>query len=412
MTNSDRNLRYVARQPIFDRERRLVGYELLYRSSLGSTSSAGQLDAMDMSRTTLVTGLLDIGLEQLTGPSRAWINVPRDMLLSDTIDLLDPKRVVIELLETISPDAEVIEACAGLKQRGYVLALDDFMGGPEYDPLLALSDIVKIDVLGADPESLASRIDLIKKFNVQLLAERIETKSDFLTCCTLGFELFQGYYFRRPEVIERRTLPIGMIRVAKLMALVGDSSVSDLRIEEELRTDPGLSLKLLRIVNNAASGNRDVASLRHAIQLAGRRALHQWLAMLFVTSAPVSDDVDRELIVNSLERGRFCELLALESGHGRQAEPLFLVGLLAHLDEILGVPMDTLLKQTGVSSDVAAALRGEAGPHTAYLDLVNAYSTGDWGVAVKAAESLGVGDELPVLYGEAGGWARQVFSSH
>lgn len=404
-----RYTKFVARQPIFDRERRLVGYELLYRAH-GTATSAGNADMARMSGATLVNGVLDIGLDRLTGPVPAWINVPRDLLLDGTLEVLDPRRVVLELLETITPDEETLTACSNLRTRGYTLALDDFDGGPEYEPLVRLAHIVKLDVLGVTPEALRPRVERLRASKVRLLAERIEDQATFLACCGLGFEYFQGYHFRRPEVVSRRALPVGLVRVAKLMALVGDPCVSDQTIEDELRSDPGMSVKLLRIVNNASTGHREVTSLLHAIQLAGRRALHQWLALLLVSSAPVTNDVDREAILCSLERGRFCELLALGAGHREQADPLFLAGLLSRLDEILGVPMDTLVQDVGVGGDVAAALRGEPGSYTRYLDLATAYADGDFERATDAAIPLGVTEELAGLHGEAAGWARQVLS--
>lgn len=407
----DASTRFVARQPIFDRERRLIGYELLYRSHLAATTSAGGASPTQMSSSTLVHGLLDIGLDRLTGPVPAWVNVPRELLVSGALEVLPPSRVVIEILETVTPDAEVIAACRALAARGYTLALDDFVGGPEWQPLVELARIVKFDVLPLDVAALRPQVDRVRCAGVKLLAERIEDAEGFKQCVGLGFDYFQGYHFRKPEVVQRKTLPVGMARVARLMALVGDANVSDQQIEQELRGDPGLSVKLLRIVNNASTGHRDVSSLRHAIQLAGRRALHHWLAMLFVSTVPASSDVDREQVLSSLERGRFCELLALEQGRREQADPAFLVGLLAGIDARLGVPMPELVKQLGVTEDVASALRGEPGPHTPLLDLATAYAGGEWSRVDDVATPLGVKDELPELYGEAGGWARHVIAS-
>jgi EAL and modified HD-GYP domain-containing signal transduction protein len=409
--DADASLRFVARQPIFDRERRLVGYELLYRAHQGAATSAGGASPVQMSSSTLVHGVLDIGLDQLTGPVPAWVNVPRDMLLSEALDVLPPKRVVLEILETVTPDAEVVAACQRLAAKGFTLALDDFVGGEEWEPLVRLAKIVKFDVLPLDEAALKPQIARVRRHGAKLLAERIEDQAAFTHCVGLGFDYFQGYHFRKPEVMQRKTLPVGMARIAKLMALVGNPNVSDADIEAELRGDPGLSVKLLRIVNNASTGFHGVSSLRHAIQLSGRRALHHWLAMLFVSSVPATNDVDREASLEALERGRFCELLALEQGNREQADPAFLVGLLARVDQRLGIPMRDLVQQLGVSEDVSAALNGEPGPHTPLLTLATAYAGGEWERVDDVARPLGVVEELPELYGEAGGWARQVMSA-
>jgi EAL and modified HD-GYP domain-containing signal transduction protein len=195
------------------------------------------------------------------------------------------------------------------------------------------------------------------------------------------------------------------------MAMVGNVAVSDAEIEMELRGDPGLSVKLLRIVNSASSGIQGVSSLRHAILLSGRRALHSWLAMLFMSSLPAASDVDREASREALERGRFCELVALEQGRREQADPAFLVGLLASVDQRLGIPMRELVQQLGVSAEVGAALNGEPGPHTSLLNLATAYALGEWTRVDEVARPLGVVAELPEIYGAAGGWARQLMAA-
>lgn len=403
--------RFVARQPIFDRERRLIGYELLYRSHVGASTSAGGVSPAQMSSSTLVHGVLDIGLDQLTGPVPAWVNVPRDLLLSKAMDVLPPKRVVLEILETVTPDAEVVAACQRLVAKGYTIALDDFVGGDEWDPLLKLAKIVKFDVLPFDEAALAPQLQRVRRYGARMLAERIEDQEVFLKCVGMGFDFFQGYHFRKPEVVSRKSLPVGVARIAKLMAMVGNAAVSDADIEMELRGDPGLSVKLLRIVNNASTGVQGVSSLRHAILLSGRRALHHWLAMLFMSSLPAASDVDREASLEAIERGRFCELLALEQGRREQADPAFLIGLLASVDQRLGIPMRDLVQQLGVSDEVGAALNGEPGPHTSRLNLATAYAHGEWARVDEVARPLGVTEELPELYGEAGGWARQVMAA-
>lgn len=411
VTGGDTSARFVARQPIFDRQRTLVGYELLYRDRLGAETSATRATPEQMTSRTIVHGLLDIGLDRLVGSVPAWVNVSRELLVSESLDVLPKDRVVLEILETVEPDAEVVAACERLVAQGFTLALDDFVGGPGWEQLVPMARIIKLDVLGADAASLWPQMERCRRGGARLLAERIEDQEMYRQCLLLGFDYFQGYHFQKPETVQRNALPVAMARIAKLMALVGDPRVSDAQLEAELRGDQGLSVKLLRIVNNAASGYQRVSSIRHAIQLAGRRALHHWLAMLFVASVPTVSDVDREALLVSLERGRFCELLALEQGRRDDADPAFLVGLLAQLDQRLGVPMDELVRQLGVSDDVSAALRGEPGPHTTLLTLATAYSSGAWERVVDVAAPLGVEAELPELYGMAGSWARDVLAA-
>jgi EAL and modified HD-GYP domain-containing signal transduction protein len=179
-------------------------------------------------------------------------------------------------------------------------------------------------------------------------------------------------------------------------------------MERELRADPGLSFKLLRIVNVAATGGRGINSILHAIRLVGRSSLYRWLSLLFVSATPRASDVDRELVLLTLERGRFCELIALEAGNTDGAGALFLAGLLSSFDTVLGVPMEKLLSQVQVSDEVAAALLGQDGPYTQWLRLASSYAVADWDTVVSIGERLGVLNALPRLYGEAGAWARGI----
>ena len=396
---------FVTRQPIFDRERRLVGYELLYRAHAESVRADGD-DALHMTGSTLVNSVLGIGLNQLTGTKPAWVNFPRELLINHDFEILDPRRCIIELLESIDCDEQSVAACEALRSRGFTVALDDFARGDEYDPLVKLAHVVKVRVEGASPESLEAIVNRLQPFGVRFLAEHVETREMFDTCRRLGFSYFQGYHFSRPEIVERRALPVEVVLIARLMTLAVNLNISDRDIEREMRRDPGLSFKLLRMVNAAATGGCGIDSILHAVRLVGRSSLHRWLALLFVSSTPSQSDVDRELILLTLERGRFCELIGLESGFRAAAPSLFLAGLLSSFDTVLGVPMQSLLEEVGVSDDVKAALLGQDGPYTPYLRLATAYTEGDWDSVIEVGRELDIVRQLPVLYGSAGLWAR------
>jgi c-di-GMP-related signal transduction protein len=397
---------FVARQPIFDRDRRLVGYELLYRANPASEFAGVEASGSQMTGSTLVNSVLGIGLDQLTGSAPAWVNFPRELLLNHDFEVLDPRRCIIELLETVDCDDESVAACAALREKGFTLALDDYVDTAAYEPLVSLANVVKLSVLDVDECQLADAVARLLPKGVKLLAEKVETRDSFDYCKALGFSYFQGYHFSRPEVIQRHELPVEMVRIAALMQLAVSNVKSDREIERELRTDPGLSFKLLRLVNSAASGGRGVNSILHAIRLVGRASLHRWLALLFVSATPRTSDVDRELILLTLERGRFCELIAIAAGDSAVSGQLFLVGLLSSFDSVLGIPMPRLLNQVCVSDDVEAALLGSPGPYTPYLKLAAAYAAADWDTVAQVGGGVGVVADLPRLYGEAGAWAR------
>jgi c-di-GMP phosphodiesterase len=398
---------FIARQPIFDLDGQLVGYELLYRSTATATS-AGSASLMKMSSSTLVAALLTIGLEQLTGGARAFINFPRELLVHHAFELLDPDRVTIELLESVSCDPQSVAAVRALRLRGFELALDDFAAGEEYDPFLRSAQIVKVDVLGATRETLEPLVRRLKRYPTRLLAERVEGPDMYALCRSLGFTLFQGYFLQRPETLGRRDLPAELSAIVRVMNLVADPRATDRELEIAFRDDPGLSFKLLRIVNSAAIGGLGVDSIQHAVQMVGRSTLHRWLSLLFLTALPTGAGVQRELALEALERGRMCELLALNAGHPQAAAPAFLAGLLSRFDAILGISMPDLLSTVHVAPDVQAALLNTPSRLTPYLAVASLYVQGNWEPTIEMATRLGVLDELLGWYSDAGDWARAV----
>ncbi|MBI2797093.1 MAG: EAL domain-containing protein [Gemmatimonadetes bacterium] len=401
---------FLARQPIYNRDLKLEAYELLYRHTPTATVAEGA-DTVTMSSTTLVNGVLNFGLESLTGGARAFVNFPREMLIERDFDLLDPRTVTIELLETVPCDDDTVGACRELRDRGFTLALDDFVAGDEYGRILELAHIVKLDVLGKSEAELTRTVARFAAYDVKLLAERIETATTFATCSRLGFSYFQGFYFSRPEIVKRRALSPGLSGIARLMNQVLDPAVPERTLEDSFRADPALTIKLLRIVNSAAMGRSGIDSIPQAIRLVGRAPLHRWLALLLASSAPRGDGIESEMVLAALERGRLCEVMAENSGRKAAAPALFLTGLLSTLDSILGVPMAELLKQIKVSVEVETALLHEEGPYTPFLQLATSYANGEWEPAMQLAEMMGVLADLPRWYRESSDWAREVLKA-
>lgn len=401
---------FLARQPIFDKNLQLAGYELLYRANAMATA-AGRGDSVHMSSSTIVNSILAIGLDDLIGEAKAWVNFPAEMLLERNFDLLDPKRCVIELLETIPCDDFTLAATQELHARGFTIALDDFEGGEEYGGMLELAHVIKLDVLGKSEHEIDEQIKKLGRFHAKLLAERIETASQFAMCRKLGFQLFQGYYFSRPEIVQRRDLSPAMAAIAQLMNKVLDQRVGEKELERIFRQDPGLSLKLLKIVNTASMGGSGIESIAQAIRMVGRQMLHRWLALLMASQAPRANDMDKELIARALERARLCERLAEISGRKAAAPALFLTGLLSTFDVVLGLPMEELLVQVKVAPEVEAALLHHEGPYTPYLQLASHWSNGEWDQAQPLADLMGVLGDVPQLYRESCEWSREVLAA-
>ncbi len=398
---------FVARQPIFDRQDRVVGYELLYRDRLHSDRAPAHV-TVDMSTRVIVDAFVGIGLEHLTDGRPAYINCGRDLLLSGTIELLDPKLVVVEVLETVDPDEAVVGACRDLAGRGYRFALDDFVLDERWTPLLEIAEVVKIDVLHRSTEEITGLVDRIRSTDAYLLAEKVETREVLEFCKTVGFDLFQGYVFQRPETVSRKDLTAMEVQVLKLMNLVRDPNISDAVLEEEFGVDIALAYKLLRIVNSATVGGRGIQSIGHAIRLLGRTSIYRWLALLLAASARDRRRLTMELLLTALLRARFCELIGRRMGDHRIGGSLFLVGLFSLLDTILGAPMERILDRLELDVEIRDALIQRTGRFGTVLTLVEAYELGMWNELPRLASSIDLPTQvLGPSYLEALNWARE-----
>lgn len=392
---------HLARQPIYDTGNRCVAYELLYRASPASTS-AGALPVDAMCSDTALHAVVSIGLDRLTGGAPAWVNIGREHLVADLYRVFQPRDVVLELLETIEPDEQVVEAVRRAVRAGYTVALDDFEMKPSWAPLLELAHIVKVDVLGHDAASLAVFIAPLKRHpRLKLLAERVETGAMRTLCGKLGFSLFQGYYFSRPETLGGRALSLQQVTIANLLGLLSDPEVTERALDEAFRSHPSLSYALLRIVNSASLGFRNVESIPYAIQLLGRAALSRWLLILLVSGVASRSPIAQEAVAHALARARFCELVTERTQSG-DPSARFLVGLLSRFDALLGQTMEEVLARLPVSGDVRDALLHGVGPHATVLSLVEAYEHAAW----DAVAALGGGEGLGETYAQAVAWAR------
>ena len=349
---------YVARQPIFELGRGLYGYELLYRSNPTIDHADG--DTAVMTAEVIAHALLGIGLQAIAGAGIAFVNFSRALLLNRSWELFDRHAVVIELLENVACDAEVIAACKELVSAGYKLALDDYVYAAESVPLLELASIVKVDMLDKTPSEIVATTRELRRTRVRLLAERVETASIRDLCSGLGYDLFQGYLFSRPETLTKTDVDAGQLAIMRLLNLLQNPSTTDAALEAAFQSDLALCYKLLRIVNAAAMGGQGITSISHAVRLVGRQMLHRWLSVILIATLGAKGDVSHEMALAAMTRARMCELLVTSAHHPADAGSAFIVGLLSLLDVLLEIPMDKILERLELSADVRGARRSLA----------------------------------------------------
>ncbi len=401
---------FMARQPIFNRQQVVYGYELLFRS--GFENYFKKEIGLDFAASrVLMDSFLVLGMNVLTGGRRAFLNFTENLLVSEAIAMFPSSMVVVELLENVTPSAGVISACRRLKQAGYILALDDFTWDERYQPLVDLADIIKVDFLATSPEEQRDIIPRIGSGRIRFLAEKVETRQVFEAALSMGYTLFQGYFFSRPDIIATRDIPAHKMTYLEILKEINRPEIDFSRLEQVIKRDVSLTYKLLRFINSAAfSLRREIESVRQALTLLGMREVKKWLSL--VTLSSLGDDKTEELIVSAIVRARFGELLAPFVGMPDRSPDLFLLGMFSLIDALLDRPMAEILAELPIAPDVKAALTGQSNPLRQIHELIIAYEQADWDkVAVHYRELQLDEAQIPELYLKSLELAYQFFRS-
>lgn len=348
---------FIGRQPIYDREMRVRAYELLFRS--GTENHASFVDGDEASTEVIHRTFMDLGLDRIAGDKTVFINLTRNLLMSEGILAFPPERVVLEVLEDIEIDDDLLGSLRLLSQKGYRIALDDFVYREGPQPLLALADIVKVDLCQLHNGELAEQARELQRHKVKLLAEKVEDREQYTICRDLGFEYFQGYYLCRPNVVRGRRISTNRLTVIQLIQKLHQPD-QDLRdLEQYIANDVSLSYHLLRFINSAYYGlSKPVESIHRAVVYLGRDAIRHWVTLLALRSLK---DQPGEVLVNALVRARMCELLAEHAGFPQQ-DSFFTVGLFSTLEQVLQAPMTEILSELPMSKEVNTALLRRKGP--------------------------------------------------
>lgn len=399
---------FLGRQPILDRNQHIVAYELLFRSSSQSLS-ASVTDDMLATAQVITHAFSELGIASVLGDKKGFINFSADLLLSDMIELLPQDKVVIELLETIQVDEQIISRCRELKAMGFSLALDDFGGDSQFEPLFDIVEVVKFDLPQMGQEALEKHVNHIKRWPVKLLAEKVEDIDQAVQCKGLGFDLFQGYYFARPVVLSGRRADSSKLALMRLLGLVLEDADTP-EIEQVFKHDPSLSYNLLRLVNSVAMGMRSrISSLRQAIVVLGRQQLQRWLQLLLFVNQ--GGDMQNPLLELAATRGKLMELLAtaLSPQNRNFHDRAFMTGIMSLLDTLLGMPLEEVVKQVNLASDVENALLKHDGKLGKLLLLVKKMEQNDFDAAegLLADMQLNLGNLMQAQI-EAMNWAHML----
>jgi len=369
---------YIGRQPILDGAGALAAYELLFRDS--PDNRARVHDDVQATAHVVARTVGEIGITAVLGLHPGYVNMSRELIFDDIVHLMQPERFVLELLENIVFDDALFKRCAQLRRDGFRFALDDVT---HLDDMLLAAlpsvDIVKVDILAVERAQLPQLAALVKKHGKLLVAEKVETHDDFMHARALGFDLFQGYFFARPQVLSARRASPARGTLLRLLAVLG--SDPDMReLEAELKRNPDIVLHLMRLANSSAHARgRNVASLKDAVAAAGTRQLTRWTQLLLYADGsglPWRSDPLLQLVG---ARARFMELAAsvLHPSDEAFSDAAFITGIFSLVHVVLDMQPAEIVDKLHLAADIRSAILAGEGELGALLAIAQAAERGD-----------------------------------
>ncbi|MBN2333314.1 MAG: HDOD domain-containing protein [Deltaproteobacteria bacterium] len=397
---------YVARQPIFDQQKNIYAYELLFRD--GTANFAQDIDGDEATATVLQNSIITIGMDEIAGGKKSFINFTQNLLVKKIPLLLARENIVVEILEDVSPEPALLAACQEIAQKGFVIALDDFCYSPEMEPLIDLADIIKFDFRASSVAEIRSYIDQLAGKNLRFLAEKVETNAEFQQALDLGFELFQGYFFCKPEILQGKEIPSSHIIQLQIMAEMNREDVDFSELETLISRDVGISYKLLRYINSPFFAKPSkISAIKQALVYMGIAEMRRFMSLMTITK--LAEGKPHELVRLSCIRGKFCELMSRVTQKPVKPAELFTVGMFSLIDAIIDQPMEKIMAKLPFPPNMVAALVGKKGLLAGFLMLSIAYEQGRWSSVTNIASRLGVEESaLPALYSEACQWSNSV----
>ena len=392
---------FVARQPIFDIDKKIYAYELLFRS--GESNGFPDIDGETATTSLLSSSFFTVGIEKVGAGKLVFINFTEDLILNRTPQLFPPQKMMVEILEDVSPGPEIVSACAELKEKGYLLALDDFVYSKQFDELLHLSDIIKIDFRLTPVATLGEMVKTLKQYNCKLLAEKVETYEEFHKAVELGFDFFQGYFFSKPEVLKNKDLSSSQMGLIRLISQINSAEFDVDSLAELVAQDVSLTYKLLKYINSSHfSRLQPLSSIRQAISFLGENGFKMFVSL--IATSKLSENKPGELIRASIIRAKFLEQVG---GYlKKESSELFLLGLFMSIDAMLDQSIENIIGKMPLSEKLKEALVARKGELFIFVRLIETYEAGNWIAFRFAQKKLNLTDAMVSdFYVEALGWA-------
>ncbi len=349
---------FLARQPIFDNNLDVFAYELLFRTNQ-SNQSGVNADNGDIATSQVINHtFLEFGIERVLDGKLGFINLTRTFLTGAISLPFNHDHIVLEVLEDIVADEEIIQSVKKFSKQGFTIALDDFIFREDLKPLVAVADIIKIDLLALSEQELIEHVQILRQFNVKLLAEKVESEAQFQLCKDLGFDYYQGFFFCKPTIINDKPLPENKISSLRILTELQRPDIDFDEVEELIKHDITLSYKLLRCINSAAfSLPRRIDSLRQAVLFLGLNAIKSWATIIAFSS--IDSPATKELLTIGLIRAKMAEIIA--PAFACNPDTSFMLGFFSIADAMFNKPMTELLKTIPVTEPIKRALETNEG---------------------------------------------------
>lgn len=397
---------YAARQPILDRDKKLYAYELLFRDSINNVFP--DIDADEATTKMIEASNFNVGLSEFTGSKPAFINFTLETLSQGYSETLTPDEVVIEILETVKPGKKLLSICEDLFHKGYTIALDDYIHQSVWHHFYPFIKIIKIDWQDTSIDTIKEVKNAIAAFpHIKLLAEKVETYEEYNLALNLGFELFQGFFFAKPEMVKTKNLSPSQMAMAELLY---ETSKPDLDLEgitAVFERDVTLSYKLLRYANSPIFRRRnEISTIKQALVTLGSAELKRFLGLMFATN--VNPEKPSELINAAMTRAKFCELVSDDINARTDSSIAFLTGLLSLIDAIVDEDLETILAKLPLAQEIKDTLLTGKGVIAAILKLIGFIENAQWDKTSLVIEKLGLEkSDVVQHYHEAISWADE-----
>ncbi|SHI52800.1 EAL and modified HD-GYP domain-containing signal transduction protein [Clostridium amylolyticum] len=396
---------FIARQPIFNKSMKIYGYELLFRSD--SNAKEFRNTSSSSATATVLGGLLEQGINQVVGKTKAFVNFDYDFIMSDTIELINSDTLVIEVLETVKIDYNLIERLKYLRRKGYKIALDDFEESFSSYPIVPIADIIKYDIMLTPLDAITDDVNKALSQNKIILAEKIETDEQFQKAVEMGFHLFQGYFFSRPKIVgSSNARKSSKVQYSRIINELKKEEPSYNTITSIIESDVNLAYSVMRVMSNKKSED-SFNSIKKALIRMGFKELERWINVLMLQDISQAKPV--ELMKLSLVRSKFSEHVASNSKFKEHIEEVSMMCLFSVLDAILDKPMSEALEGMLLSENVFNALVHREGDFKPICKLIFAYERGDWAEVQKFADIIEIDTALLSKgYLESIQWAAEV----